>query len=216
MSRIVIFANGNLIEPEKLRPRLRSTDRIFCANGGTVHALALGLRPEAIIGDLDSLSLDLVSQLEAEGVAIHRHPVRKDQTDLELAFEVAIAENPDEILLVTALGGRLDQTLANIFLLTRPAYSSVRLTLVDGSQSAWVLHSHQTLTLTGQPGDTLSLVPLTPIVQQVNLTGVEWPLVEAQLTFSSTWSISNALTTSQATIQIGEGMILVVHIESKD
>jgi thiamine pyrophosphokinase len=216
MSRIVIFANGNLIEPENLRPRLRSTDRIFCANGGTVHALALGLRPEAIIGDLDSLSPELVSKLAAEGVAIHRHPVRKDQTDLELAFEVAIAENPDEILLVTALGGRLDQTLANIFLLTRPAYSSVRLTLVDGFQSAWVLHSHQTLALAGQPGDTLSLVPLTPIVQQVNLTGVEWPLVEAQLTFGSTWSISNALTTSQATIQIGEGMVLVVHIERKD
>jgi thiamine pyrophosphokinase len=214
MSRIVIFANGDLTEPEKLRRRLCPTDRIFCADGGTVRALALGLTPEAIIGDLDSLSMDLVSQLEAEGVAIHRHPVRKDQTDLELAFELAIVENPDEILLVTALGGRLDQTLANIFLLTRPAYSSVQLTLVDGSQSARVLHSHQILTLTGQPGDTLSLVPLTPIVQQVNLTGVEWPLVEATLTFGSTWSISNALVAPRATIQIGEGMILAVHIEA--
>lgn len=214
MSRIVIFANGLLTEPNRLRRRLRSNDRIFCADGGAMHALALGLTPQAIIGDLDSLPPDLVSQMEAAGVVIYRHPARKDQTDLELAFQLAVAEKPDEILVVTALGGRLDQTVANIFLLTRPEYASVLLTLVDGSQSAIVLRSHQTLTLTGQPGDTLSLVPLTPTVQPVNLTGVEWPLNEATLTFGSTWSISNALIAPQATIQIGEGMVLVVRIEA--
>jgi thiamine pyrophosphokinase len=213
MSRIVIFANGNLTEPDRLRRRLRPTDRIFCADGGTVHALALGLTPELIIGDFDSLPPDLVAEMEAAGVSFQRHPARKDQTDLELAFQTAVAEGVDEILLVTALGGRLDQMLANIFLLARPEYASVRLTLVDGSQSATVLGSHQTLTLTGQQGDTLSLVPLTPTVQQVNLSGVEWPLVEATLTFGSTWSISNAFTNPQATVQIGEGMVLVVHIE---
>ncbi len=215
MSRIVIFANGNLTEPNSLRQRLRADDRIFCADGGTAHALALGLTPEAIIGDLDSLSPDLIAQMEAAGIAIYRHPVRKDQTDLELALQLAAAEQPDEILLVTALGGRLDQMLANIFLLTRPEYDSVQLTLVDGPQWARVLRPHQTLTVTGQPGDTLSLVPLTPTVEQVNLTGVEWPLMGATLTFGSTWSISNALTASQATIQIGEGLVLVVQIETQ-
>ena len=139
MSRIVIFANGVLTEPDRLRHRLRPTDRIFCADGGTAHALALGLMPQAIIGDLNSLSPQLISEMEAAGVAIYRHPARKDQTDLELAFQLAMAEKPDEILLVTALGGRLDQMLANIFLLTRPEYASTRLTLVDGPQWATVL-----------------------------------------------------------------------------
>lgn len=216
MSRIVIFANGNLTEPDKLRRRLRPTDRIFCADGGTVHALALGLTPEVIVGDFDSLPPEMMTELEAAGVSFQRHPARKDQTDLELAFQTAVAEGVDEILLVTALGGRLDQMLANIFLLARPEYASVRLILADGPQLATVLCSYQTLTLTGQPGDTLSLVPLTPTVQQVNLSGVEWPLVEATLTFGSTWSISNAFTTPQATVQIGEGMVLVVHIETDE
>lgn len=214
--RIVIFANGNLTEPDSLRRRLRPSDRIFCADGGTVHALALGLTPEVIIGDLDSLPPELMAQMEAVGVIFQRHPPRKDQTDLELAFQTAVAAGADEILLVTALGGRLDQMLANIFLLARPEYASTRLTLVDSSQSATVLHSHQTLMLTGQPGDTLSLVPLTPTVQQVNLSGVEWPLVEATLSFGSTWSISNTFTVPQATLRIGEGMVLVVHIESQE
>jgi len=212
MVRIVIFANGTLNQPNLLRQQLSSTDRIFCADGGTHNALALGLIPEAIIGDLDSLSSDLISRLEGQGVTIHSHPTRKDQTDLELAFEVAIAEQPDEIMLVTALGGRLDQMLANILLLTRPDYISVQLTLVDGPHWAVLVRSHRSVTVTGQPGDTLSLVPLTPTVTRVNFSGVEWPLEEATLLLGSTWSISNVLVGRQATVQIGEGLVLLVHL----
>ena len=120
MSRIVIFANGVLNQPDLLRARLRPTDHIFCADGGTRHALALGLTPEAIVGDLDSLPAKIVSQMERAGVTIHRHSVEKDYTDLELALALAVTNKPDEILLVTALGGRLDQMLANLLLLIRP------------------------------------------------------------------------------------------------
>ena len=212
MPRIIIFANGELNNSDSLKARLRPTDRIFCADGGTRYALALGLTPAAIIGDLDSLPPDVVDQMLAAGVPIHRHPVNKDQTDLELALEMAVAHKPDEIMLVTALGGRLDQILANILLLTRPAYASTRLTLVDGPQWATLLHCNQSLTISGQPGDTLSLVPLTPEVTEVNLNGVQWPLERATLSLGSTLSISNALVANWATVEIGQGMTLVVHI----
>lgn len=213
MSRIVIFANGTLTEPDRLRAYLRSADRIFCADGGTHNAQALDLKPEAIIGDLDSLTSELVAEMKAAGVAIEEHPARKDQTDLELAFELAMAEQPDEILLVTALGGRLDQMLANVLLLTRPDYAGVQLTIAEGAQWITLLRAHQSLIVEGQLGDTLSLVPLTAIVTGVNIQGVEWPLDEATLSLGSTWSISNRLAGPQATVQIGEGMVFVVHID---
>lgn len=216
MSRIVIFANGQLTQPEMIRRRLRPGDRVFCADGGTIHALALGLTPEAVIGDLDSLPSGTVAQMEVVGVSIHRHPVRKDKTDLELAFQLAAAEQPDEILLVTALGGRLDQMLANILLLTRPEYASIQVSLMDGLQWVTALRSHQSITIAGQPGDTLSLIPLTPTVSQVTLTEVEWPLMEATLSFGSTYSISNALAANEAHLQIGEGLLLLVHIEANE
>ena len=211
MSRIVIFANGELNQPDLLSAQLHSTDRIFCADGGTLHALALGLMPDAIIGDLDSLAPETVVEMESKGVTIHRHPAYKNETDLELALRLAIAENPAEILLVTALGGRLDQMLANIMLLTRPEYASTLLTLLDGLYRARLLRSHHSLVINGQPGDTLSLIPLTPTVNSVNLSGVEWPLAQTTLSLGSTLTISNTLTASQATIQIGEGLVLVVH-----
>jgi thiamine pyrophosphokinase len=214
MSRIVIFANGDLNQPDHLRGHLRPDDRIFCADGGTVHAVALGLTPEIIIGDLDSLPPELAVEMEARGVNIQRHPRHKDQTDLELALDLAAAHQPDEIMLVTALGGRLDQMLGNILLLTRPAYAPIRLTLADGSQRAILLRSHTQTTITGQAGDTLSLIPLTPSVSEVMLSGVGWPLTQAALSLGSTLSISNQLTGPEAIIQIGDGLALLIHIKN--
>jgi thiamine pyrophosphokinase len=213
MSRIIIFINGLLTEPEILLHRLRPTDRIFCADGGARHAILLGLTPELIVGDLDSLPVEAVTQMEKIGVIIHRHPVDKDQNDLELALELAVAQKPSEILLVTALGGRLDQMLANIMLLTRPDYASVPIILVDGLQTAQLLHSHASITINGQPGDTLSLIPLTGTVTNVTLKNVEWPLEKTTLSLGDTLTVSNRLITDQATVGIGEGLVLIVHIK---
>ncbi len=212
-SRIVIFANGELHQPDLLKRHFRPGDRIFCADGGTRHALALGLKPERIIGDLDSLPETLVQNLRAQGVIIERHPRRKDQTDLELAFRRAAAEDPAEIMLATALGGRLDQMLANILLLTAPEYAGIRLTLVDGNQWAAILRPGVPLVVRGHPGDTLSVVPLTPTVTGVTLRGVEWPLDRAVLSLGSTWTISNEMTAPEAQVSLEDGLALVVVIQ---
>jgi thiamine pyrophosphokinase len=214
MSRIVIFANGELNQPDRLKADLCAADRIFCADGGTLNALALNLTPEIIIGDLDSLPADVVAHMEAAGVAVYRHPVNKNQTDLELALELAATQHPDEILLVTALGGRLDQMLANILLLTLPAFAGTQIWLVDGSQRATLLRAKQPLTLAGHPGDTLSLVPLSPTVYGATLRGVRWPLTGATLSLGSTLSISNQFADPEATLQIEDGLALVVHIKN--
>lgn len=213
MARIVIFANGELNQPERLKASLHPTDRIFCADGGTLNALALNLTPEIIIGDLDSLPAEVVTRMESVGVTIQRHPANKDQTDLELALELAVAQQPDEILLVTALGGRLDQMLANILLLTRPGYAGPQLALIDGPQQAILLRDHGCLSLAGRPGDTLSVVPLTAKVTGVTLVGVQWPLTNATLSLGSTWSISNQFATNQVTVEIERGVALVVYIQ---
>ena len=214
MSRTIIFANGILSQPEQLRRHLRSTDRIICADGGTRHALALDLTPDVIVGDLDSLEPQLQQQLRAAGVRFETHPVRKDETDLELAIRLAIAEGATEVLLVTVLGGRLDQSLANLMLLARPEWASIQLRAIEGREFAWPVQGGQSVTIDGQPGDTLSLVPLSPQVTGVTLTGVEWPLHQANLRFGSTLTISNVLTTPPARLQLEEGLVLVIQRES--
>lgn len=212
MTRTIIFANGVLTDPDGLKNQLRPTDRLICADGGTQHVLALGLTPHVVIGDLDSTPPELVAQLRAQGVSIQPYPADKDFTDLELALEFALAEQPHEILLVTALGGRLDQVLANIMLLARPAYAAIPITLLDGLQRAMMLRANQSLTLHGRVGDTLSLIPLTPTVTGVTIEQVKWPLTDVTLSFGSSFTISNEFVENQANVSIQNGLVLLVHI----
>ena len=120
--RAIILANGPLPNPEAAQRYIRAGDWLICADGGTRHALTLGLIPDVVIGDLDSLEPQFKAELESQGVRFEVYPADKDQTDLELALELAVAAGVRQIDILAVQGGRLDQSLANLLLLTRPAW----------------------------------------------------------------------------------------------
>ena len=211
LPRTVIIANGRLTDPAQIRQYIRPGDQVICADGGTNHAHAIGLTPDVVVGDLDSLDSNLHAELEAVGVRFEAHPADKDETDLELAMHLAVAEGATEIQILAMLGGRLDQTLANLFLLARPEWASVSIRAVEGDQTIWPVRGGQAKTIPGELGDTLSLVPLTAQVDGVTLEGVEWPLRAATLHFGSTLTISNVLTAPEAYLWVEEGVALVIH-----
>lgn len=171
----------------------------------------MGLVPDVVVGDLDSLDAAQREYLVGAGVRFDIHPKNKDKTDLELALRLAVAEGATDIVLLATQGGRLDQSLANLLLLTCPEWASVRVRVVEDDQTAWVLHDEERCTVVGSVGDTLSLVPLTRAVTGVHLRGVTWPLVDATLHLGDTLTISNALTEPEASIEVGAGLVLVVH-----
>ena len=207
--RAVIFVNGEVQDYTALARWLRPGDHLIGADGGTRHMLALGLMPDAVVGDLDSLEPETVAKLIAEGVDVERYPIAKDQTDLELAIERGLRAGASEILLLGALGGRLDQTLANLLILAQRNWP-VPLRLAEGSQLAQVLRSGETLMLHAAPGSTVSAIPLSAIVTGITYTGLEYPLQDATLSIGSTRGVSNFVASSPATITIDEGVLLVV------
>ncbi|MEM7345081.1 MAG: thiamine diphosphokinase, partial [Chloroflexota bacterium] len=158
--KAIIFVNGELSNPEKLRPYIQSADWIICANGGTRHAITLGVTPNIIVGDLDSLSPDLYRRLKTAGVQFETHPADKDQTDLELALQVAIHHGIEAIDLIAVMGGRVDQSLANLMLLARPEWASVQIRAITENEVIYPIRGESTVTLKGSIDDTLSLVPL--------------------------------------------------------
>lgn len=210
-SRTIIIANGQLSESSSLRQRISSADRIICADGGAHHARHMGLTPDIVVGDLDSLDPGLRAELQAAGVRFEVHPAHKDETDLELALRLAMAEGATNIEIWAMLGGRLDQTLANLLLLTRPEWNTAQVCMVEGNQTAWPMRGGQEMTIEGTPGDVLSLIPLSPRVAGVTLDGVKWPLRAASLRFGSTWTISNRLIASVAHLWVENGLLLVIH-----
>jgi len=207
--RAVIFVNGEVQDYTALARWLRPGDHLIGADGGTRHMLALGLMPDAVVGDLDSLEPETVAKLIAQGVDVERYPIAKDQTDLELAIERGLRAGASEILLLGALGGRLDQTLANLLILAQRNWP-VPLRLAEGSQLAQVLRSGETLMLHAAPGSTVSAIPLSAIVTGITYTGLEYPLQDATLSIGSTRGVSNFVASSPATITIDEGVLLVV------
>lgn len=207
--RAVIFVNGTINDYSEVASWLHPDDYLIAADGGARHCAALGILPVALIGDLDSIPPELLAEYEKAGVTIERHPPRKDETDLELAVRRAVEDGATEILLLGALGGRLDQTLANLLLPARQGWP-VPILLADGRQLARVLRGDESVTLTGAPGDTVSVVPMSAEVMGISYTGLEYPLVNATLHLGSTQGVSNRLAGESATIRIAGGILLVV------
>ncbi len=207
--RVVIFANGECRPPKEVQS-LVAGRTVVCADGGTLHALRLGLSPAVVIGDLDSLPSEVRARLEAAGTTFLAFPRDKDYTDLELALRHAVDNGARDILLLGLLGGRLDQTLANIFLLALPDWEPARLWFVADSDTGYLVRGGDVLVLRGHPGDIVSLIPITPTVHRVTTQGLRWPLHDATLHFGHTLTISNEMVAPQAEVQVGEGKMVVV------
>ena len=206
--RAVIFANGEFPDPQSARELLRSDDLVIAADGGARHALAAGETPNVIIGDLDSLSWEEQAQVEATGSQIIRFSPRKDETDLELALQYAVREGATEIIILAALGGRLDQTVANLLLLAMPELGGIAVRVVEGAQTAFLVRDKALVE--GQPGDTVSLIPLGGDAVGVTAQGLEWPLHEETLRFGPARGVSNVLTAGQARVRVRQGLLLCV------
>jgi thiamine pyrophosphokinase len=207
--RAVLFANGELRNPAVVAEMLRPADYLVCVDGGLRHMHSLGLRPNLLIGDLDSVSPGEVLELEREDVRIQRYPVDKDETDLELAILAALKEGYRTMRLVAALGGRLDQTLGNLFLLTLPELSGCDIRMEDGIEEAFIIRSREMVL--GQPGDIVSLLPLAGSVTGVVTQGLRYPLHAETLWFDRTRGVSNVLLENQASIEVASGVLLVIH-----
>jgi len=218
LPRAVIIANGpfGLIDLTTARRLIAPTDRLIAADGGARHCRALGLRPHVLIGDLDSVSPAELAALETSGTQVLRHPVRKDQTDLELALDLAIRDGADDILILAALGARWDHTLANVFLLARPGLGAARVRLADGRQTISLLRGPGHISLDGHPYDTVSLIPIGGDALGVTTTGLEYPLTDSTLKFGSTLGVSNALVEARATVALQEGLLVCVLISSTE
>ena len=206
--RAVIFANGEFPNPQNARDLLRSDDFIIAADGGTHHALAVGAIPHVVIGDLDSLSPDEQARVEAAGAQVIRFSPRKDETDLELALLHAVREGATEIVILAALGGRLDQTIANLLLLALPELSGLDVRIVEGQQTVFLIHDEALIE--GRPGDTVSLIPLGGDAVGVTTEGLEWPLHEDTLRFGPARGVSNVLTAERARVRVRRGSLLCV------
>jgi thiamine pyrophosphokinase len=207
--KTIIFANGMVEKPELLNKILNVGDFLIAADGGLRHIRALGLSPDLVIGDLDSMIEKDLKWLFENSIETRKFPKKKDQTDLELALLAAVDRCSDSIVVVGALGGRIDQTLTNIFLLLMPELQGVDVCLDDGHEELFLIQNH--VEVVGRKGDTVSLVPLLTTAEGVKTVGLRYPLRNEFLFPERSRGVSNEMEADKAEISLKRGLLLCVH-----
>ncbi len=192
---------------------------LIAADSGGQTALEWGLQPTWLVGDMDSIDPASLKILTATpGLNVRQSPVEKDETDLELALYLALDLGARDITILGGLGGRLDHTLGNLYLLASPrlAESGVKVRFLAEHEEVLLLRGGETNELPGQVGDLLSLVPLTAAATGIHTAGLYYPLRGEALYLGPSRGISNLFTAPVARVTFAEGLILAVHTFAND
>lgn len=212
MTHALIFANGEINDGAMVqRALIHAPDAlVVAADGGARVAAHYGVKVDVVIGDMDSLDTAEVEALARSGAELRRHSQEKDETDLELALMLVCERGARWIRIIGAVGGRLDQTLSNIYLLALPQLEGCDARIVAGMQETRLVRAGTTV-IDGAAGDTVSLIPLNGTVRGVRTEGMYYPLHDEDLFFGPARGVSNVMTGAQASVTTRDGVLLLVH-----
>ena len=217
MSPIVnIVSAGRIGDLDFFRKRILGMGNclVICCDGGVRHLQQMGINPDVILGDMDSIDPVQLESYSRQDVKIIKYPVSKDFTDTELALDYAINHKPEAIYIWGALGGRLDHTLANVFLLEKTKALPIKTYLIDEYCEVFLLIGD--VTIKESVGQTVSLIALSPQVEGITLRGFLYPLDDAILRMGESRAVSNIINDDDAKISVRSGSLLVIRYWQKD
>ena len=208
-----VFLAGEYLEPAYFRGWAEIADLVVAADGGARFLLDQGITPDLVVGDFDSLVASDVRRLEAAGVELIRHPVRKDRTDGELAVDEALRRGAGEVVLAGALGA-LDHTLGHLAVLRRVAARGVLARLVAPRLVVRVFIAPDDVCLDAPPGTRVSVVPIQGDAL-VSLRGFDYGLERGLLPRDSCLGLGNAVS-AVARVLVHEGEVAVLVADGRE
>lgn len=198
--RVAILCTAPIADLSHIKKRITSYPFLIAVDGGANYCLEMGLHPDLILGDLDSI--DPYALKSFPNIPLKHYPVEKDKTDLELALEFAFHSQTEEIAVFGALGGRTDHTLVNTTLLSR--YPG---TVFLETETERLFVVPKSVELSVELGQTISLIPLNGPVKGICTEGLKWPLREGTLD-KNFIGVSNEAIQRSVTISQSEGDLL--------
>lgn len=213
--RVLILSGGTVTDLNWLAGVINVNDHIICVDGGAKYAAALGITPQIIIGDLDSVDRMELAEFIKKGTVVKEYSADKDDTDTTLALKEALVTNPDEIIILGAIGTRMDHTLSNMHLLLKAMQSGVSAHIINECNEISLVTPDTHVVVEGEPGDVFSLLPLTEKVSGINVQGARWPLKDAIFYIGNSYGVSNQLSLNRAEISISTGMLLLIRINER-
>ena len=203
---IVVFAGGEL--GEVMPADVPRHDFAIAADSGLHQALVLDVLVDLVVGDMDSVSPAEIHEAEGLGAKIERFPSEKDETDLELALDRAVALTPDVVTVIGGAGGRFDHWLGNVMLMTSRKYAGVELRYIGGTCVMTVVRGERQLT--GEPGSFVSLLAVSGDATGITTSGLKYALTDGVLEAGSVLGMSNEFVTQVASVTVEYGVVVAI------
>ncbi|MBA3815411.1 MAG: thiamine diphosphokinase [Parachlamydiaceae bacterium] len=197
--RVALVANGAIHDYSLIAELIRTYARVVAVDGGLFHCHEMGIIPDLLIGDLDSVTPILLSKYSH--VTTLRFPTEKDDTDLELAIRAVEAPSIVTIGLFGVMGHRVDHAMNNLNLTCLHS----KIIIETETESVFAISGEYQINCF--PGQKLSLLPLNSPVIGVTTSGLQWELNHATLN-KNFRSISNVCLGKSVNIKIHSGQLI--------
>jgi len=207
MDHMLIVINGDITDYSYYSRLIETVDTVVVVDGGSRHIDALGVEPDVLLGDFDSIVGFERFVEQYPSVDVVQFPPRKNFTDSELAVEYAIDKKPAKVTLVGCIGSRMDHTLSTVLLLKKFLDAGIEARMLNENNEIRLID--KPVSLTGEVGDIMSLIPISEQVTGIYLKGFEYPLNDATLVLGSSTGISNVFASETARVELRNGLLLV-------
>ena len=218
--KLILVAGGNVETgwlTELLDREFRNAPgqvKLLGVDAGVLYIERAGYVPDQVIGDFDSVSdPDRIRILNSYKEKRVLNPV-KDDTDMEAALRLAVTMKPEELLMLGAVGTRLDHTMTNIRLLAIPEEAGVPAVILDPHNRIRRIESGTVIRREEQYGKYISLMAVSGEVMGLTLTGFKYTLTDGMLPAETSLGISNEITDEFGKISFTGGKLLL--LETKD
>jgi thiamine pyrophosphokinase len=183
---------------------------VIAADGGIRHCINMHLFPDIIIGDMDSINIKLMERLDKNTGEIKfiNSSSEKDESDTQLAVDYLLKRKIKKIIIIGALGDRIDHSFANLVLLASPSYKNIDIKILDENNETTV--TQNSTVIRGKKGKSISIFSLSPSTHFISTGGLKYKLKDEKLLFSPVRGLSNVFTKDTADIKIKRGKLLIV------
>lgn len=206
-----VIITGGSINKEFIKEYFKkySFDLIIIADKGLETANELKIIPNFIIGDFDSVNQKILEEYENNKTQIIKLNPEKDYTDTHMSLKLAINKGATEIIILGAIGSRLDHTIANIHVLKEALENKIEAKIIDLNNEIMLINKSITI-LKSDKYKYISLIPLTTEVKEITLKGFKYKLDKETLKIGHSIGISNEQLEDKAKIEISEGILIIV------
>ncbi|MHC1721268.1 MAG: thiamine diphosphokinase [Clostridiaceae bacterium] len=207
--KTVILSGGKAPSLKLLESELRDASNLIGVDSGGNFLRESGIVPDYLVGDFDSIEIESLEYFKDTKCRILEYPKDKDFTDTELALELAVRLESNQIVFLGSTGTRLDHVLGNMGLLKTCVKNGIEAFIKDENNS--IMMTDKPLTINAEPGTTFSLQAFSGAVENLTLSNARYPLNNYKLEIGDPLTISNKFLENTVDIMFTKGLLMIMY-----